>query len=276
MRSARVLAVSGLLLGCTITTSSEAPEPAAEPAAALEPVAQDEPKPASEPAPEPEPERVATGPGALTADGGETEPPGADDGGDEPSTTIVPAEPAAPSTETKPQTGGLKLPRPMHATTDSKCGEDPGVGQPLKAFSLPTPEGKTISSGSFRGRVMVVNFWGTWCKPCLKELPEFDQLYRRYRKHGMTLVAIATDEEPDAVTEYLDKRKLAAKVAIGGETYATKYGSPKFPFTFVVDYKGIIRGAYRGYRPECMGQLEADIREQLQVRAEAKAKRSKG
>ena len=91
----------------------------------------------------------------------------------------------------------------------------------------------------------------------------------------MTLLAIATDEDADAVKDTVSKKKLGAKIAIAGEDYAGQYGSPKFPFTFIVDHKGIIRGSYRGYKPECMGKLEADIREQLQVRAEAKARRKK-
>lgn len=98
-------------------------------------------------------------------------------------------------------------------------------------------------------------------------MPEFDQLYRRYRKYGLSLVAIATDEDPAPVKEFIDKRKLAAKVLIGAEDYAGEYGSPKFPFSFVVDDKGVIRASYRGYRPECLGKLEADLRKQLEARA---------
>ena len=141
-----------------------------------------------------------------------------------------------------------------------------GLGTKLKPFDLKTVDGKASTDKSYRGRVMLVNFWGTWCTPCLKELPEFDQLYRRYRKHGLTLVAIATDEDPGPVKEYIDKRKLAAKVLIGAEDYAGQYGSPKFPFSFVVDEKGVIRASYRGFRPECMGKLEADLRKQLEAR----------
>lgn len=166
-------------------------------------------------------------------------------------------------TKDPPKASAPELPKALHTKVDASCGKDPGVGQKLKAFALEGTDGKPVSNRSYGNRVLLVNFWGTWCKPCLKELPEFDQLYRRYRKHGLTLVAIATDEDPAPVREFVDKRKLAAKIAIGGEDYAGQYASPKFPFTFVVDTKGVIRASYRGYRPECMGKLEADIREQL-------------
>src|SRR5690606_18079692 len=149
---------------------------------------------------------------------------------------------------------------------DASCGRDAGVGQDLKAFRLPSLDGKTVEHRSYRNRVLLVNFWGTWCKPCLEELPEFDQLYRRYRKHGLTLVAIGTDAEPQPVEEFVQRRKLGAKVLIAGESYALEYNQAKFPFTFIVDPAGKIVASYSGFRQECMGKLEADIRAQLDLR----------
>lgn len=155
------------------------------------------------------------------------------------------------------------LPRTLNAHTNASCGKDPGVGKRLQSFTLKTPEGKTIRPSQYRGRVLLINFWGTWCKPCLKELPEFDRLYRHYRNNGLTLIAIATDENAEDVKDFVNNHHIKAKVAIGGEEHAGLYGSSQFPFSFVVDRKGIIRAAYSGYRLECAGQLEADIREQL-------------
>jgi peroxiredoxin len=156
------------------------------------------------------------------------------------------------------------LPKPLYSSIDPSCGKAPGVGQRVKQFRLETTKGKTISPASYRNRVVLLNFWGTWCKPCLKELPEFARLYRRYRKHGLTLVAVATDEDLGAVDEFIKSKKISAKVAIGGEGAAGEYGSRTFPFTFIVDGKGVIRAAYDGYKPKCMGKLEADIRAQLE------------
>lgn len=156
------------------------------------------------------------------------------------------------------------LPKPLYSSVDPSCGKAPGVGQRVKQFRLETTKGKTISPASYRNRVVLLNFWGTWCKPCLKELPEFARLYRRYRKHGLTLVAVATDEDVGAVDEFIKSKKISAKVAIGGEGAAGEYGSRTFPFTFIVDGKGVIRAAYDGYKPKCMGKLEADIRAQLE------------
>lgn len=298
MRSAYAPVIAGLLLGCTLNASTRPPEPgeaaapatasategdaapsdaAASDAAAGTPAeaaaAKDPAGDAAEPAPEPAAAGIGTStltasgdPGGLTAsDGGEA--PASPEGGTTEPPSPEPSEPVAK----------LELPKPLHGKLDAACGNDPGVGERLKSFSLPGIEGdEAVTQSSFKGRVLVVNFWGTWCKPCLKELPEFDQLYRRYRKHGMTLLAIATDEDAKAVKDLVTEKKWGAKIAIAGEAYAGQYGSAKFPFTFVVDHKGVIQASYRGYKPECMGQLEADIREQLEARAEAKAKRKKG
>lgn len=212
---------------------------------------------------------AADSPDDPPTDGGDAtdDPPAVSDGGEPDSPEDDPPQ------DTPAKLAKLELPKALHSKVDNKCGKDPGVGQKLKSFKLPrVEEGKTYSNGSFRGRVVLVNFWGTWCKPCLKELPQFAQLYRRYRKHGMTLLAIATDEDADAVKDTLAAKKIAAKVAIGGEAYAGKYESTQFPFSFVVDHRGVIQASYFGYEPECMGHLEAQLREGLEKRAQAQAK----
>jgi peroxiredoxin len=188
-------------------------------------------------------------------------------------TTVAASEPA-PAIDAGPAASeptpaastpsGKELPAALNTKIDARCGNDPGVGTAAKPFNLKTPEGKDISLASHKGKVVLLNFWGTWCKPCLKELPEFDRLYRRYRKNGLVVIAIATDTEPEKVQEFATERKLATKLALGGQQLADDYESSNFPFSFVIDGKGQIRGSYRGYKPECAGKLEQDIRTQLE------------
>jgi len=70
----------------------------------------------------------------------------------------------------------------------------------------------------------------------------------------------------EGVLEFAKSRKIAAKFALGGEELAKKYDSPNFPFSFVVDAQGVIRGSYRGYHPECIGKIEQDLRASLEQR----------
>ena len=227
-------------------------------------------KPAPTTPPEPAPAPV-TDVAAEPAPAPVAEPPASEPTSEPPPSIASPSEPApaepasqpAP-TDSQPTAGKSPLPTAINTKIDARCGKDPGVDTPAKPFNLKTPDGKPISLASYRGKVVLLNFWGTWCKPCLKELPEFDRLYRRYRKHGLVLIAIATDTEPEKVLEFANERKLAAKLALGGEPLAEQYASTSFPFSLVIDDKGQIRGSYRGYRPECAGKLEQDLRAALE------------
>ncbi|MBZ5715509.1 TlpA disulfide reductase family protein [Nannocystis pusilla] len=222
--------------------------------------------PESTAAPEPEAppvEAPATDAGASTEAATETPestPPGDVVAAAEPTPS---SEPAAPGSDPKAASVAA-LPAPLHAKVDDSCGRDAGVGTNALPFALKTADGKDISMASLRGKVVLLNFWGTWCKPCLKELPEFDRLIRHYKKQGAVLVAVATDTEPEKVLEFAKERKISAKLVLGGEELAKKYDSPNFPFSFVVDDKGTIRGSYRSYKPECIGKIEQDIRTSLE------------
>lgn len=233
------------------------------------------PEPTTQPPPTTDPQ-PATDP-APDASAGDLPAPTTDDpnGGepavaqaDPPATDPPAADPIAAPADTSgktPLSGGKEpLPTALSTKINDTCGKDPGVGTQAKPFNLKTPEGKDISLASLRGKVVLLNFWGTWCKPCLKELPEFDRLYRRYRKHGLVVVAVATDTEPGKVQEFAAQAKLATKLALGGEPLSQQYDSPNFPFSFIIDGKGVIQASYRGFRPECSGKLEQDLRTQLE------------
>lgn len=265
---AKIATVFALLAGAAACDqASTAPGPV-EPTAAEPAPSPDTPSSATPTDPSSDDGPTASSSNAGADDPSEATPSGGEDArkhevengsqSDDPGTSEPTSEPAEQA-RAKPS-----LPGQVHKQVDDSCGKGPGVGSKVKSFKLQTPNGKSISPGMFRGRVVLLNFWGTWCKPCLEELPEFDRLYRRYRKHGLSLVAVATDEDPAAVQAFLDKRKIAAKVAIGGEATASAYGAQQFPFTFVVDADGVIRGSYSGYKEKCMGKLEQDIREELE------------
>ena len=155
------------------------------------------------------------------------------------------------------------LPTPLHDKVHESCGSDEYVGTKLKPFALQTVDGEPVTERSWSGRVLLVNFWATWCKPCRQELPEFEQIYRRYEPHGLTLVKIAGDEDPELVKEYATSEELSAPIVMGMPGVTRIYGSTKYPISLVVDGDGVIRASFYGYKPRCMGTLEAEIRTAL-------------
>jgi peroxiredoxin len=183
-----------------------------------------------------------------------------------PEPTSSPSEQAGP-VDTDETSLGAPLPERLFEPKTS-CRREFDVGAEVRDFALPSVDGdKTISPSGYGGRVVLLNFWGTWCKPCLEELPRFDQLYRRYRGNGLTLVAVATDTDPRPVQDFIAEHELRAKVALSGEDAAGAYDRPNFPFTFVVDGEGEIVAAYEFVDDSCLGDLEGVIRAELETLA---------
>ena len=107
-------------------------------------------------------------------------------------------------------------------------------------FSLRNLKGNMEGLDDHLGKVIVVNFWATWCVPCVKEMPSFESLYRRYRSQGLTLLAVSLDKgDSTKVQEFADKYKLSFPILLDTEGVAEKlYPSFSIPFTYVVDKQG--------------------------------------
>jgi len=146
---------------------------------------------------------------------------------------------------------------------DAKCRRGEGVDTEVGEFTLRTVQQDRVTPSLFRGRVMLLNFWGTWCEPCLEELPQFERLYRHYRASGLSLVAVATDEDPSSVAAFAAREGLKTPLVYGGADVAESYGPRPFPFTLVVGGDGVIREVFEGYEPQCLAEVEASVRQAL-------------
>jgi len=114
--------------------------------------------------------------------------------------------------------------------------------RPLAAASIPDLEGKPRSLSEWRGRVLVVNFWATWCPPCLKEIPEFMRMQEKLGPRGLQFVGIAADQ-PDKVREFAAKYRINYPILLGEMDIigiASQAGNRAggLPFTVILDRKG--------------------------------------
>lgn len=116
----------------------------------------------------------------------------------------------------------------------------PEAGYLTPRFTLRNLRGNLEGLDDHSGKVIVVNFWATWCVPCIKEMPSFETLYRRYRSKGLTLLAVSLDKEGSSkVQEFVGKYKLSFPVLLDTEGIAEKlYPSFTIPFTYVIDKRG--------------------------------------
>ncbi len=130
------------------------------------------------------------------------------------------------------------------AKTSASVGEAPGAPVPVTEFSLPGIDGKTHTFEEWRGKVVILNFWATWCPPCRREIPEFVKLQTEYGDRGLQFIGIALDRE-DLVKQYAAEEKLNYPQLFGqneifelGQALGNSMGA--LPFTVIVDRQGLI------------------------------------
>ena len=118
-------------------------------------------------------------------------------------------------------------------------------------FALPyyNSSKDTLKLSDFQGKVVILDFWATWCKPCRMEIPGFIELYKAYKDSGFVMVGVALDR-PQKVARFYEANKMNYPVVIGNNSIAKAYGGIMgIPTTFVIDKNGRIYRKYVGYRP---------------------------
>lgn len=139
-----------------------------------------------------------------------------------------------------------------------------GGGTP--PLALPDLAGKPQNINAYRGRVVLVNFWASWCPPCVHEMPSMQRLAQRWRDKPFAIVAVNMGEEPKTVRAFAAKVKVTFPIWLDRDGAALKRWKVfAFPTSFVLDRSGKIRyalyGALDWETPETMAKIEALFRE---------------
>ena len=136
----------------------------------------------------------------------------------------------------------------------------PLVGQSASVFTLTDLEGKSVSLSEFKGKVVLLDFWATWCPPCAKEIPHFIELYEQYKEQGFEMVGISVDKEGiDVIKPFVEQHRVNYPILIADGRVTQLYGGiSSIPTTFLIDKEGKIQRRYVGYRDKSV--FEADIK----------------
>ena len=129
-------------------------------------------------------------------------------------------------------------------------------------FTLPDMDGEMQSLEDFRGRVVMLNFWATWCPPCRREMPSMQRLYEKYRERGLTVVAVNQFEDPDLVFEFAGRLSLEPTFPIlfdRESRVSEQYGVKGLPTTYLLDKAGRIQFRAIGGREFDHPEVEALI-----------------
>ena len=135
----------------------------------------------------------------------------------------------------------------------------PQAGNVAPDFTRTDLDGKSRVLSAYRGKVILLNFWATWCAPCLAEIPRFSAWQQRYGPSGLQILGIAMDDELDAVRQLAQRDHLAYPVIMGDVQLGQLYGGVLgLPLSYLIDAHGRIVERYRG-EPD-LKQIERRLR----------------
>jgi peroxiredoxin len=136
------------------------------------------------------------------------------------------------------------------------------AGGPAPAFELTNLAGQQGALREYKGQVVMVNFWATWCGPCQQEMPLLDQMYKKYKPAGFTLIGVNVDKEAPAVKELLARKPVSFPVLLDPANQVSKaYHVDEMPSSVIIDRKGQIRYIHRGYKPGDENEYQDRIRQ---------------
>ena len=119
-----------------------------------------------------------------------------------------------------------------------------GVGKPAPSFSAPTPKGDNLSLKEAMGKVTVIDFWASWCKPCRGENPNVVAMYNELHSQGLNIIGVSLDRDAESWNKAIEEDKLAwnhvSNLKFWDEPIAKTYGVESIPATFILDENGVI------------------------------------
>jgi peroxiredoxin len=127
------------------------------------------------------------------------------------------------------------------------------VGKEARDFTLKTLDGEEVSLSEYRGQVVLLNFWATWCPPCRAEVPEFEEAYRQRAGDGFVVLGVSVQDPPHLVDSFIEEFQMTYPVVLDEKGVVSKeYRTPGLPMSLVIDQEGIIQERHLGY-------LSADV-----------------
>lgn len=119
--------------------------------------------------------------------------------------------------------------------------------KPAAGFALTDAKGSAVKLSDYKGRVVLLNFWATWCHGCGEEIPWFVEFQNKYKASGLTVVGVSMDDDGwKSVKPYLIQKKMNYPVVIGNQDLGKLYGLANMPMTLLIDRDGKIAATYAG------------------------------
>jgi peroxiredoxin len=139
-------------------------------------------------------------------------------------------------------------------------------GQPAPDFALKSSTGENLRLSEYRGDVVMINFWATWCGPCRQEMPLLDELYSRYQRVGFNLLGVNIDDDSRRAMRMIEELGVNFPVLFDARKEVSElYEVDAMPVTVIVDREGTVRYVHHGYKPgyedKYLDQIRSLLRE---------------
>ena len=141
-------------------------------------------------------------------------------------------------------------------------------GEKAPGFSLPAEGGGTLSLESYKGKIVLLDFWASWCPPCRKELPVLQSVYKEFKDRGVVLIGISCDQDKEKGEAFVKENKLDFPIGYDSEGEVGKmYKVTSLPTLFILDREGTIQKVHIGMPPD----LETLLKKELEAFLDRKA-----
>ena len=151
--------------------------------------------------------------------------------------------------------------------TNAGTGTEIGAGAPASDFTLRDVDGKNVSLSDFSGKVVLIDFWATWCVPCTAEIPHLETLYQQHKNEGFVVLGISMDgpETIANVASFVRSNNMSFPVLLDEETRVVNVYNPKrtAPLSVLIDRAGHIARVRSGFSAGDENQIADDVRIQL-------------
>jgi thiol-disulfide isomerase/thioredoxin len=148
----------------------------------------------------------------------------------------------------------------FHFVSGPRSSNGPRERAAAPALSFPDVNGRRRSLEEFRGQIVLVDFWATWCEPCLEELPDLIRFHDAHKDQGFTILGVAEDAEGVSVVgPFARQNKIPYPILVAGGDLPSGWTVPGFPSAFLIDKDGKIARRYLG--PKSYEELERDVSE---------------
>ncbi len=137
-------------------------------------------------------------------------------------------------------------------------------GQVAPEIQLQDLSGKAVKLSSFQGKVVLVDFFASWCAPCREELPVLEKLHKTYRERGLVVLGVNIDNEVSAARNFLKTLPVSFLVLHDADKKVAKlYEPPSMPSSYLIDRKGHVHRVHKGFRASDAAKIEAELKKML-------------